>query len=1072
MTDDGSMEGATYQSLCEPTPGLPWAVGAMGALPVQVVETNKDEMMSDETAFPSLSLLARARPVVREGPWSVLVVPSADDAATTAFEIYVWHTAARHSLAQQKFATAVSTLTVESRAGPPLVALQPPASGSSNAAACLYVLLQQPGGDDNDNSSLLSGYQVEADAGRTLTTPRLGTLLPLEAFDVVTNLTCSSNGNATNTSANVVWVGTRVGRLYWLTPRPATGSLPCQAVTSTTTSAPSFLSSLFTPSKRPKHHHAGLPDEDILQVLATPEDPHVFWSLTQAGGPVQWRATQNNPKSPKMDFDCEIPSVSLADVQAVTSGSPLRACAWMRLAQAEACVLHALVQTVDVEGAVRWYALTLEEVVNGSWQICRATWLSRLGPQATCHGWVATAPGAVYALVQPLVSAWVLLAVTPDGFVYEYDNFGDDNNSSHSVDDDDDVIVPLPSSLQADYATHGVTFGTPSGLWLRAQVRAVVTAVGDAMPVTTQAAGQHVLLNLLQHLRASFVAHYRTATAALLDLPPSWHTPEARQYADQVVLELGKEHVQRSNGLAMHLAYLDFLQLAGLYRSLRVMTKWQLLAYGQELAAVQALPLQLMPEMDGSSTPEGDLAEFLLRYQERFVLPKGFTETSIIDPIRLAEWTTVLASVMSTAATYRAERASFPYDLPKTLPSVSKRVEVPLWQANPLLQKTLKDWVQYHFSLHTSSKDQTSATGWTSQQEIVLLATLESFATTHQAVGEKTRVEYWEIQRRVIPLLYGSEATRELAWSLAMEHRYFAALCQLAKNHEKEEATPFQLQPLFKGLGTQKDVGTGMEFATYVLKWHIDRQYFGHALDYGKYCPMVLHQMVQQEESFRPYRWIVAVQHGDFNQAADFLLDRAAGSSVSQTKVFTGLAKLSNGVAAEEFAGHEEQTQGRDAKIERLRERATAQEYLLGESDETRSKPLWSAERLLNYAMAQFDRQDSLSEKIEICCKALGVCTTFESLGDTRQGATRVWKAALMADLHFLQQFVLDAPTLEGSVMDKMYEMTVLGGLMQQTEDIPSYRLDPQVGERILDGLPPQDRAPVSRLLRHLCSME
>jgi hypothetical protein len=739
----------------------------------------------------------------------------------------------------------------------------------------------------------------------------------------------------------------------------------------------------------------------------------------------------------------------------------------MRLAQAEASVLHALVQTIDVEGAIRWYALALEETQEGGWQIGRATWLSRLGPQAACHGWVATVPGVVYTLVQPLASAWVLLAVTPDGLVYEYDNFGDDNAVN-----DEDVIVPLSGSLQADFATHGVTFGTPSGLWLRAEVRAVVAAVSGTVHATTQAAANHVLPKLLQHLRFSFVAHYRTATAALLDLPPSWYTPEARQYADQVVLQLGKEHVQSSNGLTTHLAYLDFLKLAGRYRSLRVMTKWQLLAYGQELAATQALPFELMPEMDGSSPPEEGLAERLLWYQERFVLPKGLSETSIIDPIRLAEWTTVLASVMSTASTYRAERASCKYDLPKTLPNVSKRVEVPLWQANPKLQHTLKQWVEYHHSLRTSSKDLSSLTPWTSQQETVLLATLESFATTHQAVGEKTREEYWQIQRRVIPLLYGPEATRELAWSLAMEHRYFPALCQLAKNHEKDDLSPFQLKPLFKELGTQKDVGTGLEFSTFVLKWHINHQFFGHALEYGKYCPTVLHQMVQQEESFRPYQWIVAVQHGDFNQATDCLLDRAGDASVSQTKMFTGLAKLANGVAAEEFAGREDQTQGRDIKIERLRERATAQECLLGETDEARSKPLWSAEKLLNYAMTQFDRQDSLSERIETCCKALAVCTTFESLNDTRQGLTRVWRMALMADLHFLKQFVFDAPTLEGPVMDKMYEMTVLGGLVQQTAEIPSYQLDTLVGEGILDGLSPPDRPAVSRLLRYLCSTE
>ena len=74
----------------------------------------------------------------------------------------------------------------------------------------------------------------------------------------------------------------------------------------------------------------------------------------------------------------------------------------------------------------------------------------------------------------------------------------------------------------------------------------------------------------------------------------------------------------------------------------------------------------------------------------------------------------------------------------------------------------------------------------------------------------------------------------------------------------------------------------------------------------------------------------------------------------------------------------------------------------------------------------------------------------------------------MQLDFRFFKQFVFNAASID---TDAVFASTVLGALYADVSQVPEWetvKLDSQVGERILEGLMPEDRAGVSRLLRSL----
>ena len=483
---------------------------------------------------------------------------------------------------------------------------------------------------------------------------------------------------------------------------------------------------------------------------------------------------------------------------------------------------------------------------------------------------------------------------------------------------------------------------------------------------------------------------------------------------------------------------------------------------GQEIDAYESLPLDDIQE---SHRPQNaSLATWLEAYQSKVVLNP---QAGAVTPERMDAWTQILAAPLDAAMRFRVERTGFPYDLGK-MPIVSRREEVPLWLARPALLKTLQVFVDIWSQTTTSVPFICSK-----EMETVLLAALESAGAAFQALPEDrvVRSEYAHIQKAVMDL-FCRGGMRDLAWVLAQEHNYFAGLCELAKENEKEPESLFQLQPLFKELGTNEDVATGLGFGAFVLKWHVDRKLYGHALEYGEFCPTELKQLVESDPSFGKYRWILAIRNGNYEEAAQSLIQNTAPSdtSVGQTKINMGFAKMANSMVtmkqdAQALRGGAAQ---REKVIEKLRERANAQEQLFGETEESRSKPLKPADELLRYAFTLLDRQESTHEKVLTCFRALAVCTTFETVEEARKGAVRVWLEALRADLLLLKQFVFGAAKID---LVFIREKTVLGALYVEVSHVPEWsdvKLDDYVGGRMLDQIAPEERPGASRLLRCL----
>ena len=54
-------------------------------------------------------------------------------------------------------------------------------------------------------------------------------------------------------------------------------------------------------------------------------------------------------------------------------------------------------------------------------------------------------------------------------------------------------------------------------------------------------------------------------------------------------------------------------------------------------------------------------------------------------------------------------------------------------------------------------------------------------------------------------------------------------------------------------MASAHDVETGLTFGAFVLKWHVDRKLYGHALEYGEFCPNDLKRLVASDPEFGQY---------------------------------------------------------------------------------------------------------------------------------------------------------------------------------------------------------------------------
>ena len=1027
--------GSHYEVIQEATEENPLAVGEFGTVPTSLTQG------SDDAAIPLRHTLECAR----DGPWTAILVPDHKFPMESpyAWHIHVWYTNSLLSVEEQMNETTVTTIPLDGKfAAPPKLAIHHAhgSSATSAAVAFLYILQIEKG--------FLYGHQIKTTPTATPARPMV-TSLPLAEEDRVV-VFAAADGMA---NQHFLYAGTNQGRIFRVQPRPATHSLLYQDITADLKEqqkgkSRTSLFRLFSSSTSTLH-------TDPQDLVPAGTDGS-FWTVTTQAVQLWQASPPSHTVAPlKMPY-------TLTTRLTAADGLPRR---WemVRVTQASPDVLYMLGMASPADDdELQWYAVRWTKQPGDNWHVAAVTWLNRLSASASCLAWEAAQNGLAWGAFVPVSSLplprYTVLSIVPTDHagadhVYEYDGV-----LGESV---------VQGSFQADYTTHGVTFASQGGKWLRVECLAVQDAATTEIYLT-RTDQERLLVSLLHHLTSTFQAYERGFSAdqaIFIELPPSFKSPEAATVLDLVVAKLAVQHLPvdgMSGDLNKHVIYMDFLRQAGLYRSLRLHTKCQMLTIGEEISASLHVPFEELEEP--FAWPEsGGLMQWMERYQSNQVFHNP-------TPEKLQAWTAMLAQALKAARLYREDHADSVGNLTGIEAHVKKASDIPFFLCNLALQRTLTSFVNFQIR-----QNEASQFVLTTDMEEILHAVLDSFEMSSRVLPNslEIRTAYTRMQAEVFTLFCSTEEKKDLAWLLSVKHRYFAGLCQLAKEYEKEPDTQFQLQTLFKELESKKDVETGLPFASFVLKWHVDRKLYGHALEYGEECPAELKRMVESDPGLAPFRWIVGIRNGNYDEAVQSLVKNAADdiSTVAQTKVDMGLAKMANSLVQHDSEAVRGGSTFREKTIEKIRERANAQWELYGETKEAESQPLKSAEELLDYAIAHLDRQATVELKVLTGVRALAVCTTLDTTDEIRDSAVRVWLEALRVDYKYFKQFVFSSATIEVS---KIQSNTVFGGLYMEALHTPdwdsSVKLESSVLDGVLEEISPEDRAGLSLLVRALSS--
>jgi hypothetical protein len=688
-----------------------------------------------------------------------------------------------------------------------------------------------------------------------------------------------------------------------------------------------------------------------------------------------------------------------------------------------------LTQHADEEARLYWLCLHLDAVA-ATVTMPSAVWLNRF-----------VAPESVVVLSLCVASngiAYAALRQDPSlpNIVMAFDG-SNSNNTLSEV----DLPMPtvqslLPNSMAADVVTHGVTVLDASGLGLR--VRLVVPQQHHQ---TSPASGQvsAAVPTLTLHLRSTFAASYQNPDDRSVRLPPSLKTAaiadlEAAVTACAVQL---LNDMSSSNALDLHLGFITMLQQSGIYRDVSMMCKWTLLSVGQKVCLLLALG-DIRSQSTGWEEEQlkhlspNNLSDWLVAVQTE-VLAHGSGEN------RHEIWLQWLVAALDAANTFREERASVVYDVsPNQPPLANSPAEVPVWTSSPAVQAVLSKQLHYWRSTSTASA---SPEVIEAVIQYALLSCADSFLS---CPGPETKEAYVIAQRSSFDILRKVKGMTgdNFIFELSMAHRDFNGLCQLALDHERRsDRASFALDPLFRQLALQDDVETGMKFGLYVLKWHTDRELFGHVLQYGKHCPDALNQLMNNIDALAPYRWIHATRQGDYNAATDSLFENATrpDTTLAGAKSALSMASIASSIVEQESVTLRHSAIKRRRLIDKKCEFVNAQKELMGNALTDNSR-LWEPDRLLNYAIRKSEATEQRDDKVQALILALAVCTTFEDDEKIHEGALLVWFKAIVADATHWEGWLRNEPDLTDSMLrDLVLQNTVFGGLLQQSEDVDGW---------------------------------
>ncbi|GKY90293.1 hypothetical protein MPSEU_000003400 [Mayamaea pseudoterrestris] len=536
-------------------------------------------------------------------------------------------------------------------------------------------------------------------------------------------------------------------------------------------------------------------------------------------------------------------------------------------------------------------------------------------------------------------------------------------------------------------------------------------------------------IQLASHLKSQFLQYYHHQATATAVAPISLkraNLPDLQAAVMQVATSQA-ESTSAANHLDAHHALLAFLQESGLYHRLSAPCRQSLLTMGQQIVAFRVIKNCKAStkwendQLTGLSSPMG-LLKWLNAMQHQVLSAEEGSDRRDA----YLEW---LCLALQEAASYRLESRTYRYDLLTLGESyaIDSMDELPAWttQLPALLKQLLEFWKANSSAAHAGTV------------QIIVPLTLEASQDLFNWFNStNVKEQYVDVQRMGVKLMRLVKIDEGTVRNVCFDYRIFEGLCEIAHDHEcKSDFAEFTLDKYFESLASKTDLMTGLPFALFVLKWHSDRNLVGHVFNYGKQCPDALSQLIMDDEKLRPYRWIHSTRIGDYNGAAEALVQTVndhSASTLKITKINLGHAKLINAIVEKESAFHKESAVKRRDLIDKKRELVNAQELLLEGGEENTPSYLLPPHHLLDLAMRRLGTATSLDDKVHVCFTALAVCASMETPVECSKNAITVWTRAIADDHLLWKEIIVKENDLSAPhVRTLVQEETVFGGLVQ-----------------------------------------
>lgn len=670
----------------------------------------------------------------------------------------------------------------------------------------------------------------------------------------------------------------------------------------------------------------------------------------------------------------------------------------------------------------RLYWITLQ-ITDTEIQLLAATWLNRFADphHISIVGLTVSSNDTVYAAFQQNPTASCIVMSCRD--------------SSNTI-----VEVDLPTpfiqgllvgSMVADTTTHGVTAMERTGMGLRLRYiePEQVSTVPSHNHYTEANHLYHTVQKLTKHLLSEFWNAYHQPDRPI-QLPPSLQTASLSDLEAAVMAgaeHLRDKHDQQQNPRQWHLAYMDWLIQTGLYRNLTSFCKWKLLSIGQQvdifvaLSNVRAESVWQKEQLE--TLTAANVGEWLCQVQE------NVHEIGSGDA-RHEMWTLWLYLVLSKAMKYREDHLHPTYDLGKLLPRASTITEIPVWTSSKHIRQVLTKQLAFWRSMGT--------VGATTEDmvESIIQSSIQTCSDAYAScTNSETKQAYVDAQSAAMNILRSSRGlvADTFLFGLFQHHCYFSGLCQIALEHERrKDHDHFDLVPLFDELMNEKDIETNLSFSRFVLKWHWNRNLYGHVLEFGKLCPDDLSPLVRTDAS-KSLRWIYDLRQGEYDRCAESLVAHAnaTDSTIHDARIANRLAFIANEIAHLESTN--DIVQRRRCLIDNKADLIYAQQKLLGTNCAPSDTP-WEPQQLLQYALEHTDQFDDKVEALEI---ALSVCACIRDEYEAQECAQTVWLQAIMLDDHRWKAWLQNEDDLSSwTLCTDVLQQTVFGGLLQICKDL------------------------------------